>query len=116
MVVCPLPVLGGCVALLGSLSPPLACCPVGGNTLPVYLSLGSVLLPCAGVLARCSVRDHRAISFPSLSKAFLIYISVVSPNYHPFGLLVPPQAAFPCLWSPEDVGLKLYQTYITSNS
>lgn len=56
------------------------------------LSLESVPLPWAGVLAR--YRDG-VISFPSLSKTFLIYISVVYPNYHPFGFLFHIKLPFP---------------------
>lgn len=62
------------------------------ETLAPCLSLGITLLPCA-----CTIQDTLrdwVISFPSLCKIFLIYISVVSPNYHPFGFLFPLKLPF----------------------
>lgn len=65
--------------------------PFQWKPLPMCLSLEITLLLCE---IQGTLRDW-VISFPSLSKVFLIYISVVSPNYHPFGFLFPLKLPFP---------------------
>lgn len=57
------------------------------------VSLRITLLPCACEM-QGTLKDW-VVSFLSLCKVFLIYISVVSPNYHPFGFLFPLKLPFP---------------------
>lgn len=74
------------------------------ETLAPCVSLRISLLPCACEV-QGSLKDW-VVSFLSLCKVFLICISVVSPNYHPFGFLFPLKLPFPacgllrmCCWN-----------------